>query len=207
MAGSSLPLAFGALLAGAIVIEYGVKNVRGTFSGTTDAQASTPGTPGAHKSGKPRSVHGFPASVNPLPGATISRLDQGIDGTGTTFLSPWAGKVEYATAHDSGWDGGGYIAIRSSEDPHKVFYLAEGITPVVHRGDNVDAGQNIAMPVSNPYNGIVGNIEAGLANPHNVRQPLAKVVQDAAGMVHEFAAWLHGLGVPKPTSTAMAGKP
>ncbi len=196
MQGASMPLAFGALVAGAIVIDYGVKSIRPAFAGTTGNSGPPMG----------KSVGGFPVSVNPLPGATGSRLDQGIDATGHDFPSPWHGIVEYATAHDPGWAGGGYVAVRSSENPDKVYYLAEGVIPIVKKGDTVNAGQKLAYPVANPYNGIIGNVEAGLANPHNVRQPLAQVVSDAKGMVEGFYGWLEALGGPKATSTAMAGR-
>ena len=200
MAGASLPLAFGALVAGAIVIDYGVKAIRPAFANSGSSASDSV------LSGAAKAVAGFPASVNPLPGATGSRLDQGIDATGKKFLSPWTGTVEVSNARDSGWRGGGYVAVRSSDDPSQVYYLAEGITPIVRVGQRVTAGQSIALPVANPYNGIIGNIEAGLANPHNPRQPLAQVVKDSAGMVQTFYAWLEGLGGPKATSTAMAGR-
>lgn len=201
MAAGGLAIPFGALIAGAIILDYGVKNVRAASSGGT-----TSATPGAAATfGAPVTKAGFPASVDPLPDTVGSRLDQGIDGTGKTFLSPWAGKVVYSKAHDSGWAGGGYVAIQSATDPSRVFYLAEGITPIVSVGSIVSAGQRIAYPVANPYNNIVGNIEAGLANPAAPGQPLAQVVSDSAGMVDQFYNWLRSLGGPTATSTSSAG--
>jgi hypothetical protein len=207
MAASGLAIPFGALIAGAVILEYGVKNARAAFS-----SASSGGTVGqpasavrAENAGVPTTIGKFPAAVDPLPDSVGSRLDQGIDGTGKTFLSPWAGKVVYSSPSDSGWKGGGYIAIQARNDASKVYYLAEGITPILHVGDSVTAGQRIAYPVSNPYNGIVGNFEAGLANPAAPGQPLAQVVSNASGMVDEFYAWLHALGGPTATSTASAG--
>jgi hypothetical protein len=201
----NMPLTFGAIVAGAIVIEYGIKNIRTSF---------TPGAVAASTSGgsnilttPPRSITGWPASVNPLPGATASRLDQGIDATGKDFVSPWHGVVDYASAHNKGWRGGGYIAIRSSDNPQRVYYLAEGISPIVKQGQTVSAGQRIAYPVTNPYNQIIGNVEAGLANPSNVLQPLAQVVSDAHTIVDEFYAWLQTIGGPTASSTAHAGLP
>lgn len=197
MAGESLALAFGSLMAGAVVVDYGVKSMRTAFS--------TPVSASGGPSQASKSVKGFPTGVDPLPGAVGSRLDQGIDGTGSTFLSPWAGKVVWSTPSDPGWDGGGYVAIQSSQNPSFVYYVAEGITPIVHLGEEVTAGQRIAQPVSNPYNGIVGNFEAGRANPAAPQQPLAQVVSDPATMVLEFYHWLLDLGGPHATSTSLAG--
>jgi biotin carboxyl carrier protein len=140
-----------------------------------------------------------------LPDSVGSRLDQGIDATGKTFLSPWAGTVVRANAKDSGWRGGGYIAVQSTDDPSKVAYFAEGITPIVKLGQIVTAGQRIGLPVSNPYNGIVGNIEFGPANPSSPGQPLAQVSNNARQMVLDFYGWLESVGGPKATSTSNAG--
>lgn len=195
-------LAFGALVAGAIIIDYGVKNARGAFNSI--GQNGTGTASGA--SGVTKVVGTFPASVNPLPDTTGSRLDQGIDGTGKTFLSPWSGTVVKSNVHDPGWKGGGYVAIESSDDPSFVYYLAEGIAPVVHAGETVTAGQRIAFPIASPYNNIVGNIEAGLADPASPGRPLAQVSSTARAEVIQFADWLAGLGGPKPTSTGNAGR-
>lgn len=197
MAGNNMALAFGALVAGAVVLDYGVKSAKGAFSG-----GGSPGLGGVTP-GKPSK--GFPAAVDPLPGAIGSRLDQGIDATGKRFLAPWSGKVVYASASDPGWAGGGYVAVQSEADASKVYYLAEGIVPIVHVGQHVTAGEDIAHPAVNPYNGIVGNIEAGLANPSNPGQPLAQVVGNARQMVDNFYSWLRSLGGPAATSTGLAG--
>lgn len=198
MAGVSLPLAFGSLVAGAVIIDYGGKAV---------AQAFASGGPSASAtgSGNPKVTGNFPPSVNPTPGLQTSRLDQGIDGTGTTFLAPWDGKVVVSNAHSTGWDGGGYIAIQSTQNPSFVYYVAEGVSPIVRLGQMVTAGQKIAVPVTNPYNGIVGNIEQGRANPANPGNPLAQSVSDAAGMVFDFYHWFLSLGGAPSTDTSSAG--
>jgi murein DD-endopeptidase MepM/ murein hydrolase activator NlpD len=144
-------------------------------------------------------------TTNPIPGATGGRLDQGMDGTSQTFVSPFNGKVVFSQANDSGWKGGGYVAIQSAQDPNTVYYAAEGLTPTVQVGQTVTAGQQIATPRANPYNGIVGNFEIGRANPASPGQPLAQVVSNPAQMVQEFYSWLKGLGGPTATSTSNAG--
>lgn len=195
----NLALAFGALVAGAVVIDYGVKNARSAIDSAGSAAGSATVT-------TPTIVGGFPESVNPLPGANASRLDQGIDATGKTFLSPWSGRVVYSQARDSGWRGGGYIAVQSDTDSNMVYYLAEGITPTRKVGDNVKAGDPIAQPIANPYNGIVGNVEAGRANPLSPGQPLAQVVSNPAKMVDDFYQWLLGVGGPKASNLSAAGR-
>jgi murein DD-endopeptidase MepM/ murein hydrolase activator NlpD len=163
---------------------------------SASASAATAGTVNDPKLGP---------TTNPIPGATGGRLDQGMDGTSKTFVSPFNGKVVYSQASDPGWQGGGYVAIQSAQDPNTVFYAAEGLTPTVQVGQTVTAGQQIATPRANPYNGIVGNFEIGRANPASPGQPLAQVVSNSAQMVQEFYSWLQGLGAPAATSTSNAG--
>jgi len=140
--------------------------------------------------------------VNPVPGATGSRLDAGFDVTSKTFVAPYSGTVVTATASDPGWKGGGYVAIVSA-DLKRVTYFAEGLLPIVGAGQKVAAGEVIATPVANPYNGIVGNIELGPASPNG--QPLAHTVSNPAAVVTEFYNWLRSLGGPAATSTSSAG--
>lgn len=207
MPGGSLPVAFGALVAGGVMVRYGVGNAHTAL--TTPSSSGAPAgvaagvTAGATAAAK--KVGKYPSSVNPVPGASGSRLDAGLDGTVHRFLSPWAGHVVVADAHNSGWQGGGYIVVRSTENPDFAYYAAEGLTPTVKVGDMVTAGQLIGMPVSNPYNGIVGNFEIGLANPSSPLEPLAHSIANPKQMVLDFSAWIRSLGGPAPTSTGNAG--
>lgn len=143
--------------------------------------------------------------VNPVPGATGSRLDAGFDVTSKIFRAPFAGKIVYATQSDPGWQGGGYLAIQDLLNPKRVLYFAEGIAPTVQQGQTVKAGEQIGIPVSNPYNGIVGNIEFGPASPSDPKVPLAHVVGDPVAVVMDFYNWVRGLGAPAATSTGHAG--
>lgn len=146
-------------------------------------------------------------AVDPIPGATGSRLDQGFDVTGKQFLSPYAGTVVASQMSDSGWAGGGYVAVKNAANPAQIEYFAEGISPLVSQGQQVIAGQAIGRPTINPYNGIIGNIETGPANPANPLQPLAQVASNPAQAVTQFYQWLRGLGAPAASSTALAGHP
>lgn len=145
--------------------------------------------------------------VNPFPGASGAggRLDQGIDVTGKNFLSPVSGKVVLSRQSDPGWKGGGYVAIQDAADPNRVYYFAEGIAPIVSTGQTVQAGERIAIPKLNPYNGTLGNIEFGRANPASPGQPLAQVISNPAGMVQQLYSWLRSLGGPSVSSTSAAG--
>jgi hypothetical protein len=173
-------------------------------SGSASMLIPTGGTPGS--AANPIGIPNAKGQVNPVPGSTASRLDQGIDLTGKEFLSPYAGTVVVSNPSDPGWKGGGYIAIESATNPNQVTYFAEGIIPSVAAGTKVVAGQGIGRPQINPYNGIVGNIELGPANPRNPTQPLAQASSNAAAAVRAFAAWLANLGGPRPTSTSNAGR-
>jgi hypothetical protein len=165
----------------------------------------SPAPPGS--AGNPIGTPNAKGFVNPVPGATGSRLDQGFDLTGKKFLSPYAGKVVESQVSSAGWAGGGYVAVQSAADPNQVEYFAEGLTPLVQAGETVKAGQAIGRPSINPYNGIIGNIETGPANPKNPLQPLAQVASNPAQVVTDFYNWLRGLGAPKATSTSNAGRP
>lgn len=145
--------------------------------------------------------------VNPFPGATGSRLDQGLDLTAKDFLAPFTGRIVVADQSSSGWAGGGYLAIQNANNPNDVVFMAEGLAPVVTVGQTVQAGQRVGIPRTNPYNGILGNIESGPANPANPRQPLAQVAANKPGVVEQFYNWLRSLGGPVATSTAGAGYP
>ena len=218
---ASLPIVFGALLAGAVILDKGAKEVVKAFGGgTASASTGTGGGAGSPVGMLPSPAKGsnahdlvpvkignFPTAVNPFPGASGSggRLDQGIDVTGSVFQSPWAGKVVASLARDPGWDNGGYVAVQSHEDPSHVFYFAEGIAPSVRVGQDVNAGDIVGYPVSNPYNQIVGSIEAGLANPNAPRQPLAQVIAAPAKMVDDMYKWLTALGGAQVSSLSSAG--
>ncbi|HEX5271321.1 MAG TPA: hypothetical protein VFW33_12565 [Gemmataceae bacterium] len=173
----------------------------GTSGSASAVLASPPGSAG-NPIGKPNAK----GMVNPIPGSTGSRLDQGFDVTGKQFLSPYAGTVVVSEVSDSGWGGGGYVAVENASNPKQITYFAEGLTPLVQAGQKVVAGQAIGRPSLNPYNGITGNIEIGPANPGNPYQPLAQATANAAGAVTSFYNWLRSLGAPAASSTSNVGR-
>ncbi len=75
------------------------------------------------------------------------RIDQGVDFSGTgTILAAGNGKVLSTTSSDSGWPGGGWMTYQLTDGPLKgqIIYVAEEITPAVHAGQTVRAGEPIA---------------------------------------------------------------
>lgn len=201
----NLPLAFGEIVAGGIILLAGIsgKSIGEVMTGQFTV------TPFGSNSGNTTGVGStaLGGTVNPVPGAVATRLDQGIDVTGKTFQSPYAGKVVVSNASDPGWKGGGYVAVANIANPSQVTYFAEGISPIVKVGDLVQPGQLLGVPRSNPYNGTIGNIELGPANPTQPSVPLAHSNSNPAAVVDSFYKWLLGLGGPTATSTSNAGRP
>ena len=127
----------------------------------------------------------FPNGKNPVPGWHPSRVDQGVDGTlsGSGFVAPFKVKVVYAYAHSAGWDNGGYLAVKILQGSlaGQYLFVAEGIVPVVHVGETIAAGTRLCNRVTNPYNGVYGNIEVGFADPNQPLRPLAQALPGYSG--------------------------
>lgn len=200
----------GIAILGVVMAGAGMASAASTSQTAVSSMAGSAAAGGASTStsgGKPNAA----GMVNPFgPGFATSRLDMGMDGTAKQFLAPFSGTVVASDPSNSGWQGGGYVAIKSDSPlglASQTVYFAEGLTPAVSTGTHVTAGQQIATPRANPYNGIVGNIEWGLASDSSPEQPLAHVISNPAAMVLAFAKWAEGLGVPPPTSTGNAGFP
>lgn len=205
---ANLPLAFGEILVGAIILDAGVKG--DSIANVVQGKATQHGLPGGSTTatGPGTATPGGPVPaghyVNPFPGAQTGRIDQGVDYTAKQFLSPGRAKVLVANQTDAGWGGGGYLALELLDGPLKgsIVYMAEGIAPLVQVGETVAAGQAVAKPVTNPYNGTVGNIEAGWANPHSPGQPLAQTFTGYGGdqstqaltAGYSFSQFVHALG-------------
>ena len=184
----------------------------------TDTASVGVGNNGYWLPGAGRYMHGRTVDggrfANPIPGGwQPERLDMGYDGTFTSLLdSPVSGTVTYASRSFSNW--GGYIEIQASTAisglASSTFYFAEGLDPTVQAGQQVTAGQPIAIASPSPWNGISGNIEWGLAAPGAVGAPTNPVAEsgasDPAQMVTNFAIWaVNTLGIAPPASTDHAG--
>lgn len=213
---SNLPLSFGALLAGAILIDAGFKgdsiaNVvqgKATSHPLSGAAGGTSGTSGSAGSSGSGSSPTLPAGsyTNPVPGAQTGRIDQGVDYTLTSkgAVAPGRSKILVADTSNQGWGGGGYVAAQLLDGPlaGEVYYFAEGVAPLVRVGQEVAAGTQLVKPVTNPFNGILGNIEGGWADPQNPAVPLAQSLSGYSGAEslqgltagYSFSTFVHALG-------------
>ncbi len=163
--------------------------------------------------------------TNPFPdGWTPGRLDMGYDGTfKNKIVAPFDGKILYAATGVSTW--GGYIELKADTKPSglptSTLYFAEGIKPTVHNGQKVVAGDTIATPDINIYNGTSGNIEWGVSEDAWVGSYVGTYAVALGGsgkcaptpkskaMVLDFYQWAKSsLQVPgNTTDTSCAGSP
>jgi hypothetical protein len=114
----------------------------------------------AARSPAPAGAGGY---TNPFAAAqqlAASRIDQGVDYTGTgPILALGPGRVYLAATSDTGWgNGNGFLAYTLTSGAYQgsSIYIAEGITPTVTAGQTITAGQQIAT-----FNG--HSIEIGFA--------------------------------------------
>ncbi len=101
--------------------------------------------------------------VNPFQDATEGRIDQGVDFTGTGPIGAIGDAVILKTGA-LGWPEGGGVLYRLLGGSHagQVIFVYEGLTPTVHAGERVAAGQQIATFVPG------GSIETGFADASGV---------------------------------------
>jgi hypothetical protein len=207
---ANLPLSFAELLVGAILLDAAIKgdSIGNVINGVATSHplvGSGSSSSGTDTSGAAGSVGTVAPGTytNPVPGAKTGRIDQGVDYTGSSFVAPGTSKILAADASNPGWKGGGWIAAQLTDGPlaGAVYYIAEGVKPLVKAGQTVAAGTPLASPVSNPYNGIVGNIEAGWANKTGTA-PLAQSLSGYGGdqssqaltAGYSFSQFVHSLG-------------
>lgn len=207
---ANLVLSFAELLAGAILLDAAIKGdsignvITGNVtthplpgsSGSASITGGGSSTPGV--SSIPKGTY-----TNPVPGARTGRIDQGVDYTGSSFVAPGKSKILAADASNPGWKGGGWIAAQLLDGPlaGTVYYIAEGVKPLVAKGQTVAAGTPLGSPATNPYNGIIGNIEAGWANVTGTA-PLAQSLSGYSGdqstqaltAGYSFSTFVHSLG-------------
>ena len=180
---ANLPLAFGEILVGAIILDAGWKG--DSIANVVKGQATQHPLPGSSSGSGGSSGAGGASSIppgtytNPVPGARTGRVDQGVDYTLSSrgFLAPGKAKILIADSSNAGWPGGGYIAYQLEDGPlaGAIGYAAENIRPVVKVGETVAAGTQIGTPVSG------GTIEAGWASNQNPGQPLAQTISGYGG--------------------------
>lgn len=219
---ANLVLAFAELLGGAVLLDAGIKgdSLANVITGKATSHPLNPNSSSssgsASSSSSSSSTSSGPSSVptgsytNPVPGASASRIDEGGDYTLSSqgFLAPGKSKIVAITGN---FFRGGTVIAQLLDGPlaGQFYYVAEGIRPTVAVGDTVNAGQQIAAGVASPYNGIVGNIEAGWSDANGT--PLAQSTggytegqATAAGAAWD--AFVHSLGgVVDHANTAIFG--
>jgi hypothetical protein len=162
---ANLVLAFGEVLAAAILLDAAIKG--DSIPNVVTGKATSHPLPGSDTTGGSSSTAGTVAAgsyTNPVPGATLSRTDEGVDYTlgSQGFLAPGRSQIVSTSA---GWFRGGSITAKFLDGPYagSEYFVAEGVKPAagIAAGTIVQAGQKIADAIASPYNGIVGNIESG----------------------------------------------
>lgn len=127
-------LAFGALVAGAVIIDYGVKNAKGAFN--SSSQSPTRGT---------SSNTAAPVDPSSLTGSWKSAVAPGVT---TAGLQPQViAAIIYAKAH--GWPGQVISGFRSFAEQSKLYQELHGKSPVAFPGTS-DHEKGIAIDVTDP---------------------------------------------------------
>jgi hypothetical protein len=210
---ATLPLAFAELLIGAIVLDAGIKG--DSIANVVQGKATAHGMPGASSSSTSSGSTGGSTSatdpsakvttgsyVNPFPGATPSRVDQGVD---YTITKPVLAPGDFVVKHIGQVAGfGTYIAGQLLNGPlgGRGIYFAEGLAPAagVHVGSIIKAGQPVADPATGPYGH--GVIESGWANiTSSWYAPLAQSTGghgggEASAAGASYNRFVHALGGP-----------
>jgi hypothetical protein len=136
----------------------------------------------------------------PFLAATWGRTDMGVDFTGSGPINA-IGNARIIQTGAAGWPNGGAgpagegVLYRLLDGPRagQIIYVYEGITPTVHAGETVVAGQRIATF----YPG--SSIEIGFADAAGA--PLSHWIY-TEGMVtswgRKMAAFLASIGAPGP---------
>lgn len=132
MAKPDLALTMGALLAGAVVIDYGVKSFKTATASASGG--STPSTPTG-------------SGTSPLPGVTKwERTDQGVDASAKPGSPVRAIVSGVVSAIIPNWyQGQPAVVIDSPNLPGGAtgIYYAEQLSPNVHVGQHLNAGEQI----------------------------------------------------------------
>jgi len=172
-------LAFAELLGGAIILDAAIKgdSIANVVKGQATQQPITgsSSSSGGSAVGSAITGAGKGGYVNPVPGASASRLDEGADYTLSSkgFVAPGRSRI---VGTSGSFFQGGNIWAQFLDGPlaGQYWYVGEGVKPTsgIKPGVIVQAGQRITDSIASPYNGIVGNIEAGFSDANGT--PLAQ---------------------------------
>lgn len=147
----NMPLLMGALLGGAVVIDYGVKNTRKAFASSSGSSTNAPTpTPGPGGAGTPALPGSYVAPFDPSV-VKVGRTDQGVDTSapaGTPIRAIGASKV--AGIIPNWFAGQPFVWFQFLDGPEagKFWYAAEQLIPSVKVGQTVQAGDPIGTVAS-----------------------------------------------------------
>jgi murein DD-endopeptidase MepM/ murein hydrolase activator NlpD len=144
----NMPLLIGAILGGAVVIDFGVKNTRQAFA-ASPAGGTSPAPATSGSGGAVSTTPALPGQyVAPLPAgvAKVGRTDQGVDVSapaGTPIHALGASKVMGIIPN--WYSGQPFVWFQLLDGPNagRFWYAAEQLLPSVRAGDTVAAGQQI----------------------------------------------------------------
>jgi murein DD-endopeptidase MepM/ murein hydrolase activator NlpD len=140
---------------------------------------------------------------NPIgPGLTPERVDMGVDFGGSGPLYALGhGTITQVYTSGSGWPGGGWIGLKL--DDGREMYYAEDITPAVHAGQVVNAGQQIGRAT-----GGSSGIEIGWASGQGTNTEAAALGQNKLGLSHgDPGAYPTAMGVDMANLIHSVGGP
>lgn len=223
---ASLPLAFGELLIGGVMMAAAIESSKGSIADAVSGQAhgiapfDTGGSGGSGAAGASGASGGAAGATgtagaaplnlkpgqyaNPFPsGITPGRVDQGVDTVLTgPFRAPGNSKIVQVNAHDSGWQGGSVLGtFLDGPAKGKTWYIAENIAPAVTAGQTVSAGTPVATPAQvGSYGQAAGGSESGI-----VRSFGGGSFSSDGTMAIWWANFVHALGAPAFTNRAGAG--
>ncbi len=124
--------------------------------------------------------------VNPFPGATMGRIDMGVDFTGVGPIGAM-GDARILRTGAPGWPEGGGVLYQLLDGSRagQIIYVYEGVRATVQAGQQVSAGEQIATFVPG------GSIEIGFADSEGA--PLASPIYqegDVTAWGRRMAAFL-----------------
>lgn len=201
-----MTLLLATLLFGGLAVRSAIENrpILDVLRGIMDSVPGGPGERGFQASilgplggggGSPADTAQRPAGpggkTNPVPGFQSGRIDQGVDFAptreGQPIYAPAAGTIVKTGA--PGWPGGGGVLLHTTGGEYIFFY--ESLTPTVHAGQRVSAGDVIARA----HTGGTG-IEIGFADRNGVPLAHAGYTEGkVTGWGRRMATYLKALGV------------
>ena len=184
--GVSLPLVFGAILAGAVIIDYGVKNARAAFASSPSASSSAGVSVGPGQ---------YVAPLDPKA-ASVGRTDQGVDVSapaGTPIRA--IGNSKVMGILQNWYSGQPYVWFQFLDGSRagQYWYVAEQINPSVRAGELVHAGDPVGTVASSGT-----GLELGFATQAGdtlAHATTGYVEGTATAAGQQFSAFLKGLGL------------